>query len=171
MLSIIYLFQIFLIQPLLGARAGIQKHFCWFFGSNEKVRICFRDRHFFLYFYLNPKIIIENSTSKLKSFHDIFSYPQGAVDRYNCIYVKPQTGQSTYKFDIMYDQCGSKPDLNGRFYENNIVIQYDKDLIEVSTKKIKKIIPRYTKVFIKGYCQQKRQKVISICLRSLNTFL
>ena len=57
---------------------------------------------------------------------------QGAVDRYNCIYVKPQTGQSTYKFDIMYDQCGSKPDLNGRFYENNIVIQYDKDLIEVS---------------------------------------
>ena len=78
------------------------------------------------------------------------------MDRYNCIYVKPQTGQSTYKFDIMYDQCGSKPDLNGRFYENNIVIQYDKDLIEVSTKKIKKIIPRYTKVFIKGYCQQKR---------------
>ena len=59
---------------------------------------------------------------------------QGAVDRYNCIYVKPQTGQSTYKFDIMYDQCGSKPDLNGRFYENNIVIQYDKDLIEVSEK-------------------------------------
>ncbi len=57
---------------------------------------------------------------------------QGAVDRYNCIYVKPQTGQSTYKFDIMYDQCGSKPDLNGRFYENNIEIQYDKDLIEVS---------------------------------------
>ena len=57
---------------------------------------------------------------------------QGAVDRYNCIYVKPQTGQSSYKFDIMYDQCGSKPDLNGRFYENNIVIQYDKDLIEVS---------------------------------------
>ena len=63
-----------------------------------------------------------------------FLYPQGAVDRYNCIYVKPQTGQSTYKFDIMYDQCGSKPDLNGRFYENNIVIQYDKDLIEVSKK-------------------------------------
>ena len=53
------------------------------------------------------------------------------MDRYNCIYVKPQTGLSKYKFDIMYDQCGSKPDLNGRFYENNIVIQYDKDLIEV----------------------------------------
>ena len=31
----------------------------------------------------------------------------------------------------MYNACGSKPDLNGRFYENNIVIQYDKDLIEV----------------------------------------
>ena len=31
-----------------------------------------------------------------------------------------------YKF-----QCGTKPDMNGKFYENNIVIQYDKDLIEV----------------------------------------
>ena len=28
-------------------------------------------------------------------------------------------------------QCGTKPDMNGKFYENNIVIQYDKDLIEV----------------------------------------
>ena len=53
------------------------------------------------------------------------------MDRYDCIYVKPQTGSSQYKFDIMYDSCGSKPDLNGRFYENNIVIQYDRDLIEV----------------------------------------
>ena len=68
---------------------------------------------------------------------------QGAVDRYNCIYVKPQTGQSTYKFDIMYDQCGSKPDLNGRFYENNIVIQYDKDLIEVSEKCFFLRLPTY----------------------------
>jgi len=31
----------------------------------------------------------------------------------------------------MYDQGGTKPDMNGKFYENNIVIQYDKDLIEV----------------------------------------
>eukprot|EP00093_Oithona_nana_P005768 05768.XXX_46130_42144_1 [CDS] Oithona nana genome sequencing. len=65
-----------------------------------------------------------------KPFNGII-FSKGAVDRYNCIYVKPQTGLSKYKFDIMYDQCGSKPDLNGRFYENNIVIQYDKDLIEV----------------------------------------
>ena len=59
------------------------------------------------------------------------SYLQGAVDQYNCIYVTPQTGRASYKFDILYYQCGSKPDLNGKFYENNIVIQYDKDLIEV----------------------------------------
>lgn len=65
-----------------------------------------------------------------KPFNGII-FSKGAVDRYNCIYVKPQTGFSSYKFDIMYDQCGSKPDLHGRFYENNIVIQYDKDLIEV----------------------------------------
>ena len=71
------------------------------------------------------------------------------MDRYNCIYVKPQTGQSTYKFDIMYDQCGSKPDLNGRFYENNIVIQYDKDLIEVSNVYFKKYTKRKTPILKK----------------------
>ena len=43
MLLIIYLSYIFLIQPLLEARAEIQKYFRWFFGSNEKFRICFRD--------------------------------------------------------------------------------------------------------------------------------
>ena len=32
---------------------------------------------------------------------------------------------------IVSYQCGTKPDMNGKFYENNIVIQYDKDLIEV----------------------------------------
>jgi len=58
-------------------------------------------------------------------------FSKGAVDQYNCIYVKPQTGATAYSFNIMYDQCGTKPDMNGKFYENNIVIQYDKDLIEV----------------------------------------
>ena len=33
---------------------------------------------------------------------------------------------------LSYIQCGTKPDMNGKFYENNIVIQYDKDLIEVN---------------------------------------
>lgn len=68
------------------------------------------------------------------SFDKIFNgiiFSKGAVNQYNCIYVKPQTGSSTYSFNIMYDQCGTKPDMNGKFYENNIVIQYDKDLIEV----------------------------------------
>jgi len=58
-------------------------------------------------------------------------FSKGAVDQYNCIYVKPQTGANAYSFNIMYNQCGTKPDMNGKFYENNIVIQYDKDLIEV----------------------------------------
>ena len=39
---IIYLSYIFLIRPLLEARAEIQKYFCLFFG--EKFRICFRDQ-------------------------------------------------------------------------------------------------------------------------------
>jgi hypothetical protein len=53
----------------------------------------------------------------------LVSLSQGAVDQYDCIYVKPQTGLSKYKFEIQYDRCGSRPDLNGKFYENNIVIQ------------------------------------------------
>jgi len=65
-----------------------------------------------------------------KPFNGII-FSKGAIDQYNCIYVKPQTGSRAYSFNIMYDQCGTKPDMNGKFYENNIVIQYDKDLIEV----------------------------------------
>jgi len=65
-----------------------------------------------------------------KPFNGII-FSKGAVDQYNCIYVKPQTGSISYTFNILYDQCGTKPDMNGKFYENNIVIQYDKDLIEV----------------------------------------
>ena len=73
--------------------------------------------------------MLPNDCGDAASHQSIFV--QGAVDRYDCIYVKPQTGRSNYKFDIMYNSCGSKPDLNGRFYENNIVVQYDQDLIEV----------------------------------------
>ena len=41
-LSYIYdLSYIFLIGPLLKARAEIQKYFRWFFGSNENFKICF----------------------------------------------------------------------------------------------------------------------------------
>jgi hypothetical protein len=57
---------------------------------------------------------------------------QGAVDQYECIYVKPQTGLTKYKFEILYDRCGSRPDLNGKFYENNIVLQVIKKHISVS---------------------------------------
>ena len=31
-------------------------------------------------------------------------FSKGAVDQYNCIYVKPQTGATTYSFNIMYNQ-------------------------------------------------------------------
>lgn len=28
-------------------------------------------------------------------------------------------------------RCGTKPDMHGQFYENTVVVQYDKDLLEV----------------------------------------
>ena len=34
----------------------------------------------------------------------VLNFSKGAVDQYNCIYVKPQTGSSQYTFNIFYDQ-------------------------------------------------------------------
>ena len=41
MLFIVYLSYIFLIRPLLEARADMQKYFCCFFGSNESLEFAF----------------------------------------------------------------------------------------------------------------------------------
>ena len=38
-----------------------------------------------------------------RSFNGII-FSKGAVDQYNCIYVKPQTGSSAYSFNILYNQ-------------------------------------------------------------------
>lgn len=43
----------------------------------------------------------------------------------------PSTGQTFFSFRIAYTRCGTKPDLHGQFYENTVVVQYDKDLLEV----------------------------------------
>ncbi|KOB77002.1 Uncharacterized protein OBRU01_04770 [Operophtera brumata] len=48
-----------------------------------------------------------------------------------CVYVPPSTGQTYFSFRIAYAKCGTKPDLHGQFYENTVVVQYDKDLLEV----------------------------------------
>ncbi|VEN63034.1 unnamed protein product [Callosobruchus maculatus] len=40
-------------------------------------------------------------------------------------------GQTFFSFRIAYARCGTKPDLHGQFYENTVVVQYDKDLLEV----------------------------------------
>ncbi|XP_049809733.1 uncharacterized protein LOC126252830 [Schistocerca nitens] len=48
-----------------------------------------------------------------------------------CVYVPPSTGKTFFSFRIAYERCGTKPDLHGQFYENTVVVQYDKDLLEV----------------------------------------
>ncbi|XP_035791932.1 uncharacterized protein LOC118466530 [Anopheles albimanus] len=48
-----------------------------------------------------------------------------------CIYVPPSSSKTFFTFRISYSRCGTKPDLNGQFYENTVVVQYDKDLLEV----------------------------------------
>ncbi|XP_022903808.1 uncharacterized protein [Onthophagus taurus] len=70
--------------------------------------------------------------------HLTFSHPfEGIVSSKGqhgdprCVYVPPLTGQSSFSFRIAYTRCGTKPDLHGQFYENTVVVQYDKDLLEV----------------------------------------
>lgn len=41
-----------------------------------------------------------------------------------CIYVPPSSGKTFYAFRIAYARCGTKPDLNGQFYENTVCIEY-----------------------------------------------
>lgn len=37
-----------------------------------------------------------------------------------CVYVPPSTGKTFFAFRIAYARCGTKPDLNGQFYENTV---------------------------------------------------
>lgn len=57
-------------------------------------------------------------------------FSKGTYGQENCIYVKPNSGLTHAAFNVYYDQCGTKPDLLGKFYENTIVIQYGSDIIE-----------------------------------------
>ena len=41
-------------------------------------------------------------------------FSKGAIDQYNCIYVKPQTGSRAYSFNIMYDQVRDDQCPGGR---------------------------------------------------------
>ena len=63
-------------------------------------------------------------------------FSQGQFNSPNCVYVKPYTSLGAYTFDIYFNKCGTKPDLNGKFYENTIIVQYDNELIEVGQRAI-----------------------------------
>jgi hypothetical protein len=62
----------------------------------------------------------------MKSIHNIKNikiyFSKGAVDQYNCIYVKPQTGSSQYTFNIVYDQVRNMDRILSFEYDEK---QYD----------------------------------------------
>ncbi|XP_015787114.1 myb-like protein I [Tetranychus urticae] len=62
-------------------------------------------------------------------FHGIVA-SKGTYGQDNCVYIKPYSGVTHATFKVYYDQCGTKPDLQGRYYENTVVIQYGTDIIE-----------------------------------------
>lgn len=78
---------------------------------------------------LLPSIII---VSIINTFRPCagFVFSKGTYGQDNCIYVKQNSGVTATNFNVYYDQCGTKPDLQGKFYENTIVIQYGSDIIE-----------------------------------------
>lgn len=57
-------------------------------------------------------------------------FSKGTYGHESCVYVKPYSGITHATFNVKYDQCGTKPDLQGKYYENTIVIQYGPDIIE-----------------------------------------
>jgi len=57
-------------------------------------------------------------------------FSKGTYGQDNCVYIKQHSGVSHATFNVKYDQCGTKPDLQGKYYENTIVIQYGTDIIE-----------------------------------------
>lgn len=57
-------------------------------------------------------------------------FSKGTYGQDNCVYVKPYSSVTHTTFKVYYDQCGTKPDLQGKYYENTIVIQYGTDIIE-----------------------------------------
>lgn len=59
------------------------------------------------------KIPVPTSQFRLYHFTGQHSDPR-------CIYVPPATGKKQFSFRIAYSRCGTKPDLNGQFYENTV---------------------------------------------------
>ncbi|RWS04449.1 Zona pellucida-like domain containing protein 7, partial [Dinothrombium tinctorium] len=57
-------------------------------------------------------------------------FSKGTYGQENCVYIKPYSGTTHATFKVKYDECGTKPDLQGKYYENTIVIQYGTDIIE-----------------------------------------
>lgn len=58
-------------------------------------------------------------------------FSKGQFGHDNCVYVQPRSGRNNFRFSIIYNGCGTKPDAKGKFYENTVVVQYDEELIEV----------------------------------------
>ncbi|XP_023235668.1 uncharacterized protein LOC111635050 [Centruroides sculpturatus] len=56
-------------------------------------------------------------------------YSRGKFDEKNCMYVNPNSAITSTSFDIYYDLCGTVNDINGRYYENTIIIQHGPDIL------------------------------------------
>ncbi|XP_055925675.1 uncharacterized protein LOC129957399 [Argiope bruennichi] len=67
----------------------------------------------------------------------VYSKPNGQSGR--CIHVAPHSHITETTFSIEYDDCGTRSDPQGKFYENTIIIQYDDVVIEAwdEAKKIR----------------------------------
>lgn len=61
------------------------------------------------------KLFIETKNNKNVRLHI-----SGQHSDPRCIYVPPSTGKTFFSFRIAYSRCGTKPDLNGQFYENTV---------------------------------------------------
>jgi len=65
------------------------------------------------------KTFMEVQISFDRPFNGII-FSKGAVNQYNCIYVKPQTGSITYSFNILYNKVRKIIPIHLWFFFSNI---------------------------------------------------
>lgn len=61
------------------------------------------------------------------------------------MYVPPSTGKTFFAFRIAYARCGTKPDLNGQFYENTVRLTQHSAIQVLILKKKHEIISLFAR--------------------------
>lgn len=116
----------FVLNRILTARTKLHHH-------KYAIFKCTHPQSFALFFLFPPLFSLRRNcvwriTHHYKNNGTLYQNNNGNdINKYvgqhsdpRCIYVPPSSGKTFYAFRIAYARCGTKPDLNGQFYENTV---------------------------------------------------